>query len=244
MAGVGLARVIWIPSAIGLIGSIGFFAAQPFRLDQPGTLKDYVSSDKSFGLKRPSNWKAQSSDIHGVMSGLRFEPSKDVVFEIQTDLAGSLFADISRGSDNAQANLESAMAELAKQDPNMAKQLGSLTGPGGPGGPGNAGPKKSAVEKLHDSNRIGLVKLLKNYKESAPTKTTLGGLEAVESEFTFTGDGLWGARKMFGKRTTSLNQDRAIRILYYGPSDQMATLKPIFTQMRDSIRFGSDLGGQ
>lgn len=235
MAGVGLARVVWIPSAIGLVGSIGYFAMQPYKVEEPGKLTSYSASDKSVALKHPSNWKSKSLSMHGVSASVRFEPAKDTVFELDTDLAGSLMADMSRSSDNAQENLDSTMQELARQNPELAKQLGNV---------GQPGKKKSPVEKLHEMGAGALEKDLKNYKEGAAVKTTLAGLEAVESDFTASGQGLWGPRPVSGKRLTALLSDRSVHLIYYGPADQMKTLGPVFQQMRESIQFGNGMGGQ
>lgn len=230
MASVTLARTLWIPSALGLIGSIAWFAIQPYKLVGPAALSAYSSRDGSVKLLRPSNWKGKTLDLHGVTSSVRFEPSRDVVFEVGTDLAGSLMADVLRSSDSAQASLDSMMADAARSNPDLARRLGGL---------GAGAPRKSPVEKMHDANRMVLERLLKEYRETAPARTTLCGLEAMESGFTFTGSGLWGARRMAGTRITVLAPDREVRVVYYAPADQMRQLGAVFAQMRNSLQIGA-----
>jgi hypothetical protein len=258
MAGVGLARAVWIPSAAALIGSIGFFAIQPYQIERPGRLKQYVSSDKSLSLQRPENWKARSFSSQAVQDSIRFTPSENVRFEIESDLTGSLMADIGRAADSSVESAAGAVGEMAEpssgiaepssgiaepssgiaqQSPELAQQLGEMAA--------SRGQKKSPVEKVHALRAAMLEEDLEGFKQTSTAKTTLGGLEAVESEFTFKGEGAWGSRTISGTHVTALTPDKAIYLTYYGPADQMSTLKPVFTSMRSSIRFGSlSPGGQ
>lgn len=230
MAGSGLVRAVWIPSAVGLLASIGYFAMQPFQLEAPAKPKEFVASDRSFSIQHPGNWKPKRSGAHAVEDSIRFEPAKQVVFEMQSDLKGSLMADIARSGDNMASTLESSAEEAARENPELARQFSQL----------QAAEKKvekkvekSPVMKAHEMHGAGMEEDLKGYKESPAVKTTLAGLEAAESDFTFQGEGLWRPRAMSGKRVTALTNDRAIYLIYYGPQNQMKTLGPVFADMRN-----------
>ena len=69
-----------------------------------------------------------------------------------------------------------------------------------PGGSPIKEKTKSPLETMHEMKADKLAKDLPEYSEGATSKTTLGGLEAMVTEFTFKKPGMWGSIEMAGKR--------------------------------------------
>jgi hypothetical protein len=218
-----LARLIWIASTLGLIGTVVAFAQHPYSLPSPGAMASYTASDRSLTLSHPDNWKPHTLDMHATLSRITFEPAKASWFEVNSDLKGSLMADINRSS--------SAPIDTTNMPPDLAKQLGALEG---------GAKKKSPLESAHESAGVSLEKSFDAFQEGAITKLHIAGLEALSTEVTFQKRGLWGARHMTGARLTALANDRRITILYYCPKEFSDVLTPTFKKMADSIRLGQE----
>jgi hypothetical protein len=229
MAGIGLTRAIWIPSATALVGSICFFAMQPYHIEAPAKMVQYGSVEKGLTIKHPSNWKRLGMSSHAVQDSILFKPSENVRFDLMSDLVGSLMADLSRSGSSMVEGLAGSMEEMSRQNPDISNQLNELN---------RQVAKKTPLDKVHDMRGSVMKDDYDGYKEGASKKGTLGGLEAVESDFTFKGEGAWGAQKIVGKRVTALTSERAIYLIYYAPENQMKTLGPVFSEMRNSIQFG------
>ena len=59
-------RLLWIPSALVIIGMTIVFATQPLALPIPAPMKRYTTGDKSFRIQHPGNWKAHERSSHAI----------------------------------------------------------------------------------------------------------------------------------------------------------------------------------
>lgn len=219
MSGRILYRVIWVPSLLAVIGMTIAFGGAPATIPQPGSLVQWESGDKSIQILRPDNWRPQSMGASGTAMEVWFEPANFVYFGAKSDLAGSLFADMSRGPSigglsEGSGELGGAMSELERE------------------------PAKSPTEKLHLSAADDLPRKYKGYEEGPTTKTSINGLEAFMTDFTYKKKGLWGERAMAGRRVTMLTTERRMTVFCYCPENLKATLWPVFEQMIMSFKAG------
>ena len=224
MSNRALYRLVWVPSALACAGMGYIFAGQPYVVAKIEPMKPYVAKDNSVSLMRPGNWKGHSRSENGVSHSVVFDPAKSVHFEVSTDLAGSLFADVMKSSDDSMQSLAGAM----------------------PGGAGlNAAPQKSPLEKLHTADGKLMEKDERNYpgyEETDAKPTRISGAPALVSAFIFKGDGPDG--EMHGKRYTALASDARVSILYYCPKSKQKELSGVFEKMTQSVRAGQNGGSQ
>jgi hypothetical protein len=138
-------------------------------------------------------------------------------------------ADISRSGNSMMEGFAGSIEDAARGNPEVARGLNEAS---------RQIAQKTPLDKVHAVKGGVMEDEYEGYKEGESKKTTLGGLEAVESDFTFKGEGAWGSQIIAGTRITALTSERAIYLTYYAPRDQMKTFGPVFTDMRSSIRFG------
>ena len=215
-----LCRVIWIPSCIAVFAMVVMFARQPLALPPPTEMTAFTSEDKVISVKHPGNWKAHSNSIHGNATEVWFEPIRNASFAVNADLAGSLMADIAKSGNNMASNL-----------------LGDM-----PGGTQIKEKMKSPLETMHEVKAAKLTKELLDYQEGGTTKATLGGLEAMVTEFTFKKPGMWGPVEMSGKRATAIHSERRISVFSYCPKPLESQLIPVYNKIMATLRFGSEGG--
>ena len=214
-----LYRAIWLPSLLGIIGMTLAFGTAPAKVPTPGALTTWEAGDKSFSISRPDNWRPQSMGAAGTSMEVWFEPANYVYLGAKSDLAGSLFADISRGP--AIGGIGEGTGEIGEGLEQIRRE-----------------PQKSPTEKLHLSAAESLPEKYKDYEEGPTTKGTIDGKEAIMTEFTFKKKGLWGDRPMAGKRVTMLSNERRMTVFSYCPENLKAELFPVFDQMINSFKEG------
>jgi hypothetical protein len=191
-------RMIWMPSAIALIVTFVFFLGHMATAAAPAAMTTYTMSDKSMQMQHPSNWKANESSQNGVGDSVRFVVDEYSGIRFNTDLIGSLMADIDKAN-NAQ------MSNLASLNPN------------GPSTPTSAG--KSPLEKAHErkGEELGKNKDFENYQEGQARTARIAGQEALISDFTYTEHGMMGNKEEVGLRATALLGESRLLILDLQP---------------------------
>ncbi len=214
-----LYRVVWVPSLLAVIGMTIAFGKAPATVPQPGSLVQWEAGDKSIMIMRPDNWRPQSMGATGTSMEVWFEPANFCYFGAKSDLAGSLMADISRG-------------------PSIGGMGGDESGEGGEGANIPREAPASPTEKLHAGAAESLPRKYKGYEEGPTDKTSINGVEAVMTSFTFNKKGLWGERPMAGKRVTMLTSERRMTVFCYCPENLKAILMPVFDQMIMSFKAG------
>ena len=212
-------RAIWIPSLILLIVMTVSFAKIGPVVIAPAALKPVATEDKSLALQAPSNWKPKIVSSHAVMSAITFKPDKTILFDVTTDLTGSLMADVSRAA------------------PEQSGALQGLPGLGGSAGMLPADARKTPLEKLHDRQASEIKEQYLEYTEGKTTKTTIAGLEALQTEFSCQTKDLWEQRKAVGMRISALTGERRVSIEYRCREERKATLFPVFAKMVNSVQF-------
>lgn len=215
-----LYRLIWIPSALVLIGLTAFFLQQPFAIADPSPMTSFVTSDKSLAVSHPGNWKPRQLAAHSTLTRLSFEPSLSVRFVVASDFQGSLMADIAKASESTGENLAGMI-------------------PGGEQFLEAAPKKKSPLEKLHETQGQEMEKEYSEYEGGETTKRQIGGQEALVTAFRYRKRaGMFRSQEMVGLRATALSGERRISIVCYCPKDVEARLLPAFEQMIESLQIG------
>lgn len=223
MASRALCRVVWIPSALALVGTVSAFAVMPHPVPAPGDLMTFTSNDKTLSVSHPENWKSQSMSIGGNSAEVTYRPTKNVMVRFGTDLQGSLMADISRSTN--------AMPDTSNLPPELANQLGA-----------GMTKRKTPLESVHEMDMAILAKEFEGYQEGKTTPTRLAGLEALQTDFTYQMSDLFTKRQVVGKRFTALSNDRRVTALYYMPKESEAKLLPVIQKMIRSLKIGQQGG--
>src|SRR5436190_2236021 len=91
-------RLIYITSALAILGMTVGFSVLPAALPLPSAMKHYVSGDRSIGIKHPGNWKTHERASHAVETELEYKPAQHARFTVNVDLQGSLMADIMKST--------------------------------------------------------------------------------------------------------------------------------------------------
>ena len=223
-------RIIWIISSIAIVAMTIFFAGQPYVAPPSGTLRTFTIKDNSFSIKRPENWKSNGLAMHDMVSEVLYQPSSNIYFHVTTDLQGSLLSSmlptgISSGPDapvgTDTANFEAAMKQI-------------------PGGEKLAiESKKTPLERLHEAQLAQFEKQKEkfpNYKDGTTSHTTVGGTEALLTDFTLEYDnGFLGKKQMFGRRYTLLTSERQVSIVCYCLKELKPEIDLIFEKMLKSL---------
>lgn len=221
-------RTIWIPSAIVFLALLLIFANQPLAVPIPGPLVRYTSSDKNISLMKPSNWKATSRSSQAVISEVTFVPAQNVNYKISADLSGSLMADLAKPI---------APTENSFPDGVVPEGMRDQSGAGPP-----PRPQKSALRTMHELDKRIYTKLYHEYEEGETKQTSIAGLEAMESGFTYKVSSTFSTREISGVRITLLTSDRRVSILYSCPKVMKLVLFPVFDQMTQSLQLGAGGG--
>ncbi len=209
-----LSRIVWVPSLIAILVMTFLFARHPQAIAEPSQMVSFTTDDKTITVDHPSNWRAHSNSQHDVMTEVWFLPANNSELHVSTDFAGSLMGDIARSSNN------------------MMDNLGSMLG----NGQQIEVKKKSPLEQLHESYAGVMEKEFDDYQEGTTEKTTVSGMEALATSFTFKKPSIWGSREMVGKRFTALPNDRRVKITYYCQKDMQGKLEPTFQKMLATLR--------
>ncbi len=211
-------RAVWVPSLIAIIAMVVIFARAPLAIPAPAEMVTYSTDDKTIVFKHPANWKPHSMSMHAVQTEAWIEPARNVNFHINSDLQGSIMADFARAGNN------------------MASNFGSITGTGGSESSAEE-KRKSPLEQLHDMKGEKMSKNFPDYQEGITTKLTIGGLEAIETDFTYTRSTMFGKREMSGARFTALHSDRGIGLVYNFPKELQGQVEPVFKRIVKSLEF-------
>lgn len=121
-----------------------FVLKKPKAVAAPAKYAAYVAPDKAFGCAAPDGWKRAESGGGGIMSGVDFTKGSAKI-DINSDLQGSLMADISRGPSMPE------MPPGIKLSPAMAAELKEAARP--------------PVEKLHIAREGHVGEEVKGYKK-------------------------------------------------------------------------------
>ena len=215
--GAAVCRILWIPSSLAVVAMVIVFARQPLVLPPPEAMTGYTTEDKMLEMQHPSNWKPHSNAVAGAATDLWFIPVRNAKIYVKADLFGSLMGDIAKGPavdlGGAEGNLPGAEAVQKKTNRPLAA--------------------------VHDMKGEEYKKEYRDYEESGTHDSTLGGMEALVSPFTFEVSALWGSKEMVGVRMSALANDRRISLIYYCPKDMQATLEPIYKKMLTTFKYTS-----
>jgi hypothetical protein len=211
-------RAVWIPSLLALAGMTVLFAKSGPRVIAPAPLKLVSISDKSLALHAPGNWKPKIVSSHAVMSSITFKPDKTQYFEIESDLTGSLVAEMSRSS--------GAQAEAFQGMPGFGGSTGMLPND----------PKKTPLEKLHDRYGAMLKENYLEYTEGKTEHTQIAGQEALQTDFTYKTRDFFDSKTMTGRRLTALTGERSVTVEYRCIETRKKDLFPVFVKMVKSVQ--------
>jgi len=169
----------------------------------------YSASDKAFACLAPDGWTRVQSGGGGMMSGVDFTNGGAKV-DINSDLQGSLMADISRGP--SMPELPTGMT----MSPAMQAEMKEAARP--------------AVEKLHIAGKGHVGEEIKEYEEQ-PMRTVSPPIgEGRCSEWS--GDSAsWGGGKLHGYRATFLTGERRVTFVCRCPESSWKALQPAFDKM-------------
>lgn len=212
-------RIIWVPSLIALIVMVVLFGSQPYKMPPPTAMKTFVTGDKTIVVSHPGNWEGHDASVHDVMTKVHFDPTQNVHLVIVTDLQNSLMADMNRASNNAMSSLSDSMGQ----------QPGGGQEPPPP-------PMKTPLERAHEDQAARLGKSYVEFQDGPTTQTQVSNVDALISDFTFQGKGLFGSQEMAGKRVSALAGDRYLSVVFTCPKESMAELAPTFTKILESLQ--------
>ena len=114
MTKVSLYRIVWIPSALAILGMSVLFSRQSLSAPPIGKLVSVTTSDKALSVLHPDNWKPFTLSAHAVETHIRFEPVRNIKIVFDYGLKGALFADVGRSTDVSLSNLNSMLPDNAK----------------------------------------------------------------------------------------------------------------------------------
>jgi len=230
MASRAVCRAIWIPSSVALVGLTIYFERAPAPYKAPSKLVSFTTDDKLLTVSHPSEWKPSVETQHGVMTAVRFRPSKDVLFKVESDLSTSLLMDI--------AKLEAALSENLQGFGQTAGTAGasaaSATSP----------PKRDPLDSIHALRRKESERTYEHYKETRTTSTTIAGIPARRTEYTYAESGTLASKPFVGAFFTAISGERGLLISYRCPVSEAKTLMPVFRKMTASVQVGSVGGAQ
>jgi len=212
-------RAVWIPSLIAIIVMMVSFARAPMAIPAPGEMVLFSTDDKMLEFKRPANWKTHSMSLHAMQTEAWMEPALNVKIHINSDETSSMIAGFQQSSNNMMSN------------------LGSITGSSG----SESAPepkKKTPLESLHEVKGESMGKNFDDYQEGITTKLQISGLEAIETDFTYSRSTMFGKKQSMGARFTTLHADRGIGIVYYFPKDLETQVEPLMKQIVKSLKIG------
>ena len=218
-------RVIYILSALAILGMSVGFSTLPAAAPIPAPMKHYVSGDRSIGIKHPGNWKTHERSSHAVETELEYIPTQNARFTVTVDLQGSLMADI----------MKSTSAENS--------QIAGMI----PGGATLTAGQKTPLETMHDAQGAQMKQDKETYpgfKDGLTLKSHIAGKEALVTECTWTAPGLFGSRPIVGRRTTVLSGDHQVSVVYGCLSEMRGVILPVFQEMQESIELDVQGGGR
>jgi hypothetical protein len=246
-------RLIWMPCAIALIVTFVMFLGHVVTEAAPAAMTVYTMSDKSLQMLHPANWEATESSQHGVGSSVKFVVDEYSGIRFNTDLMGSLMADIDKANNAQFSNLAgmSAGGASTPQGPGSvgAGDANAAQLPAGMEGGETAAPQlpaaKSPLQKSHERKGQELEKStdFENYREGETRKVQVAGQEALVTDFTYTEHGSQGDQEEVGRRVTALLGERRLLILSHCPQAKSKQLMPLFDKMMESLQVSPN-GGQ
>lgn len=218
-----------------LLGGAGFIvtAAKPERVKPVSGYEVFSANDKSFRCEYPKGWKTDSREAGAVLSQAAFKQGGARIV-VSADLTGSLMGDML----TAQQNMMGGGGEEFGGGGGMPDVSGM---PGVGEMMEAAGPKKSVIEKLHDSeiqlgegeSAAAKVGFTDDYKEqpSQPLLTALG--EGRVSEFTADGGFIFGKGR--GYRATILSSDKLVTVVCAAPVKDWPAVEAAFKRTLASL---------
>ena len=220
-------RLIWIFSALAIIGFTFLFAGKPYAAPPTAKMKTFTIKDNSFSVMHPENWKSNSTASHDIESEVIYSPSPDIHFSVTSDLQGSLMASVG-----------AAMPDLGS----MGGDSSGVDAAALNGMPGmdklRAESKKSPLEKLHEMQASSLSRSRRftDFQDGKTKPYAISGSEALSTDIAFDMSvGFSGTQKMIGKRITVLTGERRVSVLYYCLKEKSLEITPIFEKMLKSL---------
>ena len=207
-----LHRIIWVVSALLIVGMSCYFIFQPVSLPTAEAMKPFSTTDKTISLMYPSNWKPNEAQKAGVETGVEFLPKPDTRIVFRTLLQDSLMADIARSGASMPVSL--------------------------PGMSGGGGPTKTPVETVHEMQFARMERQAANYMhlaDKATTKIQIAGVEGLATQFTFKKPVGLTVEVMEGKRICALVGERCLSIVETCPKGAADVMKPIYDKMLASL---------
>ncbi len=209
-------RAIWIPSSIAFLALLITLSSQPLAVPIPGKLVEYTNPDKSINLLRPQNWKVTNRSAQAVSSELNFSPAQNVTYKINSDLSGSLMADIAKPIAPPVSDVPEGV------DPQQAAAAFPA--------------QKSALQTLHEMDTKSFARMYLEYQEIGTEPAQIAGTEALVTEFKCKAASTFSTRDISGKRISLITNDRRITIVATCPTVMKIVLFPVFDKMTESIQ--------
>lgn len=212
--GAILCRVIYIPSAIALIALVVMFGRQPLEVPPIGEMTPFTTEDKMLTMQHPANWKPHSNAVAGSATELWFIPMRNAEINVKGDSAGSFMADATKGPS----------LDLGNTPGGEALQKAS---------------QKRPLISLHEMRGEEFKKLYDEYDESRSEETTLDGMDALSTHFTYKRSAIWGKKEMSGRRLTAIGTNQRITVFYVYPKELEDKLEPVFKKMLATFKYTS-----
>lgn len=211
--------VLGVVFVLALVAIFFFKARTPESVKAPTTFHDYVSSDKSFAGKVPSDWQRVGSGGMGIMSGVTLTDASAKI-SIMSDLQGSLMGDIARSSN--------ASASSLTDDLPAGMKVPAMPAP------------KPPVEQLHMQGKGQVAEGIDDYDEGPMHEFPSPLGDARVSEWTGSEKGPlgMGTVKVHGYRATILGGERRVSAVCRCNDSDWAALKPAFWTVITSLKSG------
>ena len=209
-------RLIWIPSALAILGLTAYFGTQPIAIPTPAPMKRYTTGDRSVRIQHPGNWKAHERSSHGIETVLEFVPARNVRMSVTVDLQGSLVVDVLKSADTETSRIAGMI----------------------PGGEALNTHQQSPLVHLHAADGTHMKNdpvEFPGLEDGATTEARIAGKEALITTCTWTSPGIFGSQPMVGRRVTVLSGDHHVSAIYGCPKEMQKSLLPVFDTMMSSM---------
>jgi hypothetical protein len=108
--------------------------------------------------------------------------------------------------------------------------------------PGTSAPKQEPLDAIHALRRKESEHTYDKYKEAGTTSTTLAGIEARRTRYTYSESGALIGKPFVGALYTAISGERGILVNYRCPASEEKTLIPVFAKMAASVKVGTGGG--
>lgn len=212
-------RLVWILSALAIVGMSVYFPLQPEAAATVGPMVSYTTEDKTLSFVCPDNWKPNETTQNGTDTAVVFVPRSQVRFVIHATLKDALLSDVGQ-SGNA--------------------GLGSL-----PGLPAT-GTSKDPVETIHALQKDRMERDTDSYPafaDGSTRKIRIAGVEGLETPFTYQKRGDFFQKETeSGKRISALVAGRGLSVVETYPPALEKEVQPVFDKILASLNV-KDSGG-